>query len=113
MLRVQLLLRGIVTEDDWAALKQEIKFVYNTDNYFWDLKEAEILAERIKMLSIVEPYVGKYFSSEFIRRKILKQTDEEMQVIDQQMKIDIEKMRQEQMQQAMLQQMQAQTGQEQ
>jgi hypothetical protein len=113
MLRVQLLLRGIVTEDDWAALKQEIKFVYNTDNYFWDLKEAEILAERIKMLSIVEPYVGKYFSSEFIRRKILKQTDEEMQVIDQQMKIDIEKMRQQQMQQAMLQQMQAQTGQEQ
>jgi 23S rRNA maturation mini-RNase III len=108
-----LLLRGIVTEDDWAALKQEIKFVYNTDNYFWDLKEAEILAERIKMLSIVEPYVGKYFSSEFIRRKILKQTDEEMQVIDQQMKIDIEKMRQQQMQQAMLQQMQAQTGQEQ
>jgi hypothetical protein len=112
-LRVQLLLRGVITEEDWNVLKQEIKFVYNTDNYFWDLKEAEILAERIKMLSIVEPYVGKYYSSEFIRRKILKQTDEEIQLIDQQMKVDLEKMRQEQMQQVMAQQMQAETGQQQ
>lgn len=105
-LRVQLLLRGIITEEDWSSLKQHIKIVYNTDNYFWDLKESEILAERIKMLSIVEPYVGKYYSSEFIRRKILKQTDEDIQTIDQQMKVDLERMRQEQMQQLMMQQMQ-------
>lgn len=111
-LRVQLLLRGVVTEEDWKVLSQKIKFVFNTDNYFWDLKESEILAERIKMLSIVEPYVGKYFSSEFIKRKILRQTDEEIQTIEQQMKIDIEKMRQEQMQQLMMQQ-QAQMGGEQ
>ena len=64
------------------------------------------------MLSIVEPYVGKYFSSEFIKRKILRQTDEEIQTIEQQMKVDIEKMRQEQMQQLMMQQ-QAQMGGEQ
>jgi hypothetical protein len=107
-LRVQLLLRGVITDEDWHQLSQKIKFVYNTDNYFWDLKESEILAERIKMLSIVEPYVGKYFSSEFIRRKILKQTDEDMQSIDQQMKVDIERMQQEQMRQMMMQQ--AQTG---
>lgn len=106
-MRVQLLLRGVITEEDWHALKPNIKIIFNTDNYFWDLKEAEILAERIKMLSIVEPYVGKYYSSEFIRRKILKQTDEEIQLIDQQMKVDLEKMRQEQMQQMMMQQIQA------
>jgi hypothetical protein len=58
------------------------------------------------MLSIVEPYVGKYFSSEFIRKKILKQTEEDIQIIDQQMKVDIEKARQEQMQQIMMQQAQ-------
>ena len=110
-MRVQLMLRGVITQDDWEILSQKIKFVYNTDNYFWDLKESEILAERIKMLSIVEPYVGKYFSSEFIRRKILKQTEEEIQVIDQQMKVDIEKARQEQMQQILMQQ-QAQMPQE-
>ena len=110
-LRVQLLLRGVVTEEDWAELSQKIKFVYNSDNYFWDLKESEILAERIKMLSIVEPYVGKYFSSEFIKRKILKQTEEEIQTIDQQMKVDIQKMQEEQMRQMMMQQ--AQMGEQQ
>ena len=108
-LRVQLLLKGIITEEDWAQLKQDLKIVYNTDNYFWDLKEAEILAERIKMLSIVEPYVGKYFSTEYIRTKILHQTDTDIKEIDEQMKVDKERMQREQMmlmaqQQAMQQQ---------
>jgi len=108
-MRVQLLLKGIMTEEDWEVLKQDIKFVYNTDNYFWDLKEAEILSERIKILSIVEPYVGKYFSTEYIRSKLLKQTEVEMKELDKQMEIDRERMRQEQLmlmaqQQAMAQQ---------
>jgi hypothetical protein len=104
-LRVQLLLRGVITEEDWSVLKQQIKFVYNTDNYFWDLKEAEILAERIKMLSIVEPYAGKYFSTDYIRTKILKQTEEEIKEINRQMDIDKEKLQKEQM--AILAQQQA------
>lgn len=96
-LRVQLLLKGVMTEEDWNYLKQDMKFVYNTDNYFWDLKESEILAERIKMLSIAEPYVGKYFSTEYIRTKILRQTENEMKTLDKQMEVDRERMRQEQM----------------
>lgn len=96
-LRVQLLLKGVVTEEDWNLLKQDIKFVFNTDNYFWDLKESEILSERIKMLSIVEPYVGKYFSTEYIRSKILRQTETEIKELDKQMEVDRERMRQEQM----------------
>ena len=90
-------------------LNQYIKFVYNTDNYFLDLKEAEILAERIKMLSIAEPYVGKYFSTEYIRTKILRQTENEMKELDKQMEVDRQRKQQEQMmmmaqQQAMAQQ---------
>jgi hypothetical protein len=117
-LRVQLLLRGVITEEDWSVLKQQIKFVYNTDNYFWDLKESEILAERIKILSIVEPYAGKYFSTEYIRAKILKQTEEDIKLIDEQIKIDKEKAQKEQMalmaqQQAMAMQGMAPPGQEQ
>ena len=106
-LRVQLLLKGVMTEQDWQSLKQEIKIVFNTDNYFWDLKESEILAERIKMLSVVEPYVGKYFSTDFIRTKILKQTEEDMKELDKQMEVDRERIQREQM--AMMAQQQAQT----
>ena len=104
-LRVQLLLKGVMTEQDWQLLKQEIKIVFNTDNYFWDLKESEILAERIKMLSLVEPYVGKYFSTDYIRTKILRQTEEEMKELDKQMEVDRERLQQEQM--AMMAQQQA------
>lgn len=104
-LRVQLLLKGVMTEQDWQLLKQEIKIVFNTDNYFWDLKESEILAERIKMLSLVEPYVGKYFSTDYIRTKILRQTEEEMKELDKQMEVDRERLQREQM--AMMAQQQA------
>lgn len=96
-MRVQLILKGVITDADWHDLKTEIKFVFNTDNYFWDLKESEILAERMKMLSFVDPYVGKYFSSEFVRRTILKQTEEEMKAMDKQMEVDRQRIQAEQM----------------
>jgi hypothetical protein len=108
ILRVQLLLKGVMTEEDWQQLKVDINFIYNTDNYFWDLKEAEILAERLKMISIVDPYVGKYFSSAFIRKNILRQTDEDVRTIDKEMEVDRERMQAEQM--ALMAQQQAQMG---
>jgi hypothetical protein len=111
-LRVQLLLKGIMTDDDWHELRSQIKVIFNTDNYFWDLKEAEILAERIKMLSYVDPYIGKYFSSAYVRKNVLKQTEEEMKDMDKEMEVDRERMRQEQMA-AMMQQAQQNMGQEQ
>lgn len=107
-LRVQLILKGVMTEEDWHELKTEIKFVFNTDNYFWDLKESEILAERMKMLSFVDPYVGKYFSSEYVRRNVLKQTEEEIKAMDKQMEIDKQRIQAEQM--ALMAQQQAAEG---
>ena len=97
LLRVQMILKGIMTEDDWAELKPHMKFVFNTDNYFWDLKESEILAERLKMLSYVEPYIGRYFSTDYVRSKILRQTEEEMREMDKTMQVDRQRIQQEQM----------------
>ena len=99
MLRVQLLLKGVMTDDDWRELKGDIKYVFNTDNYFWDLKEAEIMAERLKMLSFVDPYVGKYFSTPFIRKNILRQTESEMREMDKEMEVDKQRMQSEQAEQ--------------
>ena len=93
-----------MTEDDWNELKTQLKFVYNTDNYFWDLKEAEILSERMKMLSLVQPYIGQYYSTEYIKRNVLKQTEEEINVLEQQMQLDRQRIQAEQMQQMMMQQ---------
>jgi len=105
-MRVQLILKGVMTEEDWNVLKNQIKIVFNTDNYFWDLKEAEILSERIKVLSFVDPYVGKYYSSDYIRRNILRQTEEEMLQMDKEMAVDRQRIQAEQM--ALMAQQQAQ-----
>lgn len=95
-LRVQLILKGVMTDEDWRNLKTDIKFVFNTDNYFWDLKENEILAERLKMLSYIEPYIGKYFSTEYVKTKILRYLPEELQELERQMDIDRQRIAQEQ-----------------
>jgi Bacteriophage T4-like portal protein (Gp20) len=95
-LRVQLLLKGVMTDEDWIHLRSDIKFVFNTDNYFWDLKESEILAERLKMLGYVEPYIGKYFSTEYVKKNILKYPPEDLQELEKQMATDRQRMAQEQ-----------------
>ena len=95
-LRVQLLLKGVMTDDDWKELKTDIKVVFNTDNYFWDLKEAEILAERLKMLSYVEPYIGKYFSTDYVKTQILRYLPEELKELEKQMAADRQRIAQEQ-----------------
>jgi hypothetical protein len=111
-MRVQLLLKGVVTDDDWRHLKGDIKFIYNTDNYFWDLKEAEILAERLKMISFVDPYIGKYFSSQYVRKHVLRQSEEEMRAMDKEMEVDRQRMQQEQMAAMAQQQAAEQQGQQ-
>jgi hypothetical protein len=109
-LRVQLILKGVMTQDDWDELRPEIKIIFNTDNYFWDLKESEILAERLKMLQFVDPYVGRYFSSNYIRKNILRQTEQDMQQMDKEMEVDRQRIQNEQM--ALMAQQQAAEGQQ-
>jgi hypothetical protein len=84
MLRTQLILKNIVTPEDWKVLTDHIQYDYVYDNHFAELKETELMNERINVLNIVEPYVGKYFSVDYVRRHILKQTDGQIVEIDQQ-----------------------------
>ena len=82
MLKTQLILKNIVTPEDWRTLTDHIQYDYVYDNHFAELKETELMNERINVLNIVEPYVGKYFSVDYVRRNILKQTDGEIVEID-------------------------------
>ena len=75
-LKVQLLLKGVMTEKDWEVIREDISLDFLEDNYFAELKEMEILRERIEMLTQLDEYVGKYYSNEWIRRNILRQDDE-------------------------------------
>ena len=78
MLRTQLLLKNIVTPEDWEIMSEHIQFDFLYDNHFTELKETELMNERLGLLATVEPYVGKYYSQDWIRRNVLRQTDEEI-----------------------------------
>jgi hypothetical protein len=78
MLRTQLILKNVITPEDWEIMSEHIQYDFLYDNHFAELKDAELLNERLNMVQVAEPYVGKYFSQDYVRRKILRQTDEEI-----------------------------------
>jgi hypothetical protein len=78
LLRTQLILKNIITPEDWEVMSEHIQFDYLYDNHFAELKESELLTERLNMVAMAEPYVGRYFSQDYLRRKVLRQTDEEI-----------------------------------
>ena len=88
MLKTQLILKNIITPDDWEIMSEHIQYDFLYDNHFAELKEAELFTERLNMVAIAEPYIGKYFSQDYVRRKVLRQTDEE--IIEQDKLIDKE-----------------------
>jgi hypothetical protein len=91
MLKTQCLLKNICTPEDWTKLAEHIQFDYIYDNHFAELKEKELLEGRLAICAQAEPYLGKYYSVEYLRRKVLRQTDEEIIDIDSQIDDEINK----------------------
>ncbi len=90
MLKTQLILKNIITADDWQELEDHIQYDYLYDNHFSDLKENELLNEQLGVIAAMEPYMGRYFSAQYVRNKILKQTETEIIEMDEQIKKEIE-----------------------
>ncbi len=91
ILRTQLLLKNIVSPEDWDQMSDHIQYDFLYDNHFAELKEAELLTNRLTLATTVEPYIGKYYSTEYVRKKILRQTDSEIIEIDMQIEDEIAK----------------------
>ena len=89
LLKTQLVLKGIITIEDWAKIGSHIQYDYLKDGYFAELKEAEILRERFSLAQEVSQYVGKYYSIEYVRKKVLRQSDEDIIEIDNQIAKEI------------------------
>ena len=84
LLKTQMILKGIITDEDWTTIKEYIIYDFQDDNHFQELKDMEILKERIEALNNVNEFVGTYYSVEYIRRYILRQSDTEIEEIDKQ-----------------------------
>ena len=91
ILKSQLVLKGIITIEDWPKIKEHIQYSFLKDGYFAELKNAEMMRERIGLANEISPYVGKYFSIEYVRKNILQQSDEDIIDIDNQIADEIKK----------------------
>ena len=90
LLKTQLILKGIITIEDWDAIKSHMQYDFLQDGHFAELKTAEILRERLMLANEITPYVGKYFSVEYLRKNVLRQTDEEIEDINRQIATEVE-----------------------
>ena len=89
LLKTQLLLKGIITESDWRSIRENISVDFIRDSYFSELKEAEIIRERLELLAQLDEYVGNYYSKEWVQKNILRQSDEDIDMMAKQ--IDAER----------------------
>jgi len=120
-LEKQLLLKGIITSEDWKVLNTKFKYLYARDNFFSELKDIEVQKERMNVLDQIVPYVGTYYSKEWVKRHVLKQSDDQIEEMAAEIEADPEIQAQQQQQQQQadaemqnqeMQQQQAQTDME-
>ena len=89
ILKTQLVLKGVITIEDWSKIKEHIQYDYLKDGYFSELKNAELLKERLSLANDISPYIGKYFSVDYVRKYVLRQSDEDIIEIDNQIATEI------------------------
>ena len=84
LLRTQLVLKGVCTREEWDEFKENIYYDFRKDNNFTELREAELLQNRLQMVQLVDPFVGRYFSNKYVKENILMMTEEEIEMMDEQ-----------------------------
>jgi len=90
ILKTQLILKAVITEEDWFTLRDGLQYDFLQDGHFAELKESEMLMERLRVADSMRDYVGKYFSVEYVRKNVLRQTDRDIADIDKQIKKEID-----------------------
>jgi len=90
ILKTQLILKAVITDEDWYILRDHVQYDFLQDGYFAELKESEMLLERLRVANEVRDYVGKYYSVDYVRRNILKQSERDVEDIDKQIKKEID-----------------------
>ena len=91
ILKTQLILKGVISPEDWDDMKEHIQYDFLFDNHFNELKEKELMLQRINLATQMDVFVGKYFSIEYIRKEILEQSEKEYREIDKQMQKEIDR----------------------
>jgi len=89
ILKTQLILKGVIAPEDWEDMEEHIQYDFLFDNHFNELKQQEMMLQRMNLVAQMDPFLGKYFSVDYIRRQVLQQSDKDMKEMDKQISIDI------------------------
>jgi len=89
MLKTQLILKGVIAPEDWEEMQEHIQYDFMFDNHFEELKQAELMGNRLQVATALDPFLGKYYSIEYVRKQVLMQTDTEYDEISKQMEAEI------------------------
>jgi hypothetical protein len=89
ILRTQLILKGVITPEDWDEMQEHIQYDFLFDNHFEELKQAELMNNRVQVAAQLDPFLGKYYSIEYIRKQVLMQSDADYEEISKQMENEI------------------------
>jgi hypothetical protein len=90
-LGIQLALKGVCTKEEWQDFKEDIYYAYKKDNNFTELRDAELLRERVNLLSTVDPFLGRYYSNKWVKKNILQMSDEQIEEMEKEMEEEQEK----------------------
>jgi len=90
-LRTQLSLKGVCSVDEWDEFREDIYYEFKKDNNFTEMREAELLKERMAVLQLVDPYIGRYYSLNWVKQHILQFTDEQIEEMDKEMQDEEDK----------------------
>ena len=90
LLRTQLILKGIINEDDWSNVRDSIMYDFLQDGHFAELKNTEMARERLQLANEMRDYIGKFYSLQYVRKNVLKQNEKEIEEMDNQIKQEIE-----------------------
>ena len=100
VLEKNLMLKNVMTYEEWVVIKDNIRYDFVIDNDYSEIRENEVLKQRINMANLVDPMIGRYYSEEYVRRFILKQHDEDIEQIDMQNKQEFDKIAERRINQA-------------
>jgi hypothetical protein len=90
LLRTQLILKGIISEEDWVEVRDNLQYDFLQDGHFAELKQTEMLRERLALANEMRDYIGKFYSVQYVRKNVLKQNDREIEDMDKQIKNEID-----------------------
>ena len=90
ILKTQLLLKGVIAEEDWPTVKENISYNYIKDGHYAEMRDMDLLRDRLEILNTMEPFIGDWFSKEYVQKHVFRMTEDEIESMQKQMETEPE-----------------------